>query len=398
MRFPGYLLNPGDMFQVNVDDVLYATGTPKTKEEARRSRGVRNVVKRRNRKIHMARAAAAKVRKENAPPALPLYAEEEPKEEPKQTGPTPKMLREQQEQQDRRTKRDSLRPRMAKLRDRLTKVLQNPKTKKMPIRTNIKLESLKKELDGVFKREQKPYSIGYKGDVSLQQLKDFNNLYHETWTKAYDLLGDQRFWKNPEATSLEDLLKPEEDQPLRVFVPKTFVLNEARIKRSLDKIPARIKGQTKAQNEERLKLAREAIVARLTKKKNISMIPRQQAIAANLAEKLRVDRAKAEVAKKIRDEARRVRREEETKKKREKIQQAELKRLQLHIKPYATPWTPRPYMSAFAFIPRYLEVHHAICSAVYLRHPVARPGFSEVPSPFPESALQLAHNWYLRRR
>lgn len=67
-------------------------------------------------------------------------------------------------------------------------------------------------------------------------------------------------------------------------------------------------------------------------------------------------------------------------------------------KPYATPWRPRPYMSAFAFIPRYLEVNHKICSAVYLRHPVARPRLAEVPSPFPTDVQQLAFNWYLRRR
>jgi hypothetical protein len=67
-------------------------------------------------------------------------------------------------------------------------------------------------------------------------------------------------------------------------------------------------------------------------------------------------------------------------------------------KPYATPWRPRPFMSAFAFIPRYLEVNHNICAAVYLRHPVARPGFAEVPSPFPAEIQQLAYTWYLRRR
>lgn len=67
-------------------------------------------------------------------------------------------------------------------------------------------------------------------------------------------------------------------------------------------------------------------------------------------------------------------------------------------KPYATPWRPRDYMSAFAFIPRYLEVHHKICAAVYLRHPVARPGFSEVPSPFGDSIQTPAFAWYLRRR
>ncbi|MCJ1328376.1 mitochondrial 37S ribosomal protein nam9 [Thelotrema lepadinum] len=67
-------------------------------------------------------------------------------------------------------------------------------------------------------------------------------------------------------------------------------------------------------------------------------------------------------------------------------------------KPYATPWRPRPYMSAFAFIPRFLEVHHTICSAVYLRHPVARAGLAEVPTPFATEVSGLAFNWYLRRR
>lgn len=67
-------------------------------------------------------------------------------------------------------------------------------------------------------------------------------------------------------------------------------------------------------------------------------------------------------------------------------------------KRYATPWQPRPYMSAFAFIPRYLEVNQNICAAVYLRHPVARRHYAEVPSPFPPNVMQLAFNWYLRRR
>ncbi|KAI9924570.1 hypothetical protein ASPWEDRAFT_59905 [Aspergillus wentii DTO 134E9] len=67
-------------------------------------------------------------------------------------------------------------------------------------------------------------------------------------------------------------------------------------------------------------------------------------------------------------------------------------------KPYATPWRPRDYMSAFTFIPRYLEVNQNICAAVYLRHPVARPGYSEVPTPFSESIATAAFSWYLRRR
>lgn len=67
-------------------------------------------------------------------------------------------------------------------------------------------------------------------------------------------------------------------------------------------------------------------------------------------------------------------------------------------KPYATPWSPRDFMSAFAFIPRYLEVNQNICAAVYLRHPVARPGLAEVPSPYNESTQGEAFAWYLRRR
>ncbi|KAI0019508.1 alpha-L RNA-binding motif-containing protein [Xylariomycetidae sp. FL0641] len=67
-------------------------------------------------------------------------------------------------------------------------------------------------------------------------------------------------------------------------------------------------------------------------------------------------------------------------------------------KPYATPWRPRNYMSPFACIPAYLEVNQNICSAVYLRHPVARPGQGEVPTPYNERVSQLAYNWYLRRR
>ncbi|KAH6659627.1 hypothetical protein BKA67DRAFT_545148 [Truncatella angustata] len=67
-------------------------------------------------------------------------------------------------------------------------------------------------------------------------------------------------------------------------------------------------------------------------------------------------------------------------------------------KPYMTPWQPREFMSPFAFVPQYLEVNHNICSAVYLRHPVARVGSAEVPTPFGYNINQLAFNWYLRRR
>jgi hypothetical protein len=66
-------------------------------------------------------------------------------------------------------------------------------------------------------------------------------------------------------------------------------------------------------------------------------------------------------------------------------------------KPYKTPWIPRPFMSPWAFVPRYLEVNHNICAAVYLRHPVARRGYAEVPTPFSFFTSQLAHTWYAER-
>jgi len=66
-------------------------------------------------------------------------------------------------------------------------------------------------------------------------------------------------------------------------------------------------------------------------------------------------------------------------------------------KPYKTPWMPRPFMSPWAFVPRYLEVNPNICAAVYLRHPVARRGYAEVPTPFSFFTNQLAHTWYAER-
>ncbi|KAJ5136881.1 hypothetical protein N7448_005435 [Penicillium atrosanguineum] len=50
-------------------------------------------------------------------------------------------------------------------------------------------------------------------------------------------------------------------------------------------------------------------------------------------------------------------------------------------KTYATPWRPRDFMSAFAFIPRYLEVNQNICAAVYLRHPWHGPDPPRCPLP-----------------
>lgn len=61
-------------------------------------------------------------------------------------------------------------------------------------------------------------------------------------------------------------------------------------------------------------------------------------------------------------------------------------------------FVPKPFMSAFAFVPSYLEVSYDTCSAIYLRDPVARPGLTEVPSPLPANVHALAANFYQRGR
>jgi hypothetical protein len=62
-----------------------------------------------------------------------------------------------------------------------------------------------------------------------------------------------------------------------------------------------------------------------------------------------------------------------------------------HIPDYAAP---------FIFIPAYLEVSFQTCSAVYLRHPTARPGYSEVPTPYDADGevVRLAWEWYAKVR
>ncbi|KZO90641.1 alpha-L RNA-binding motif-containing protein [Calocera viscosa TUFC12733] len=59
-----------------------------------------------------------------------------------------------------------------------------------------------------------------------------------------------------------------------------------------------------------------------------------------------------------------------------------------------------PYASPFLFIPAYLEVNFPTCSTVYVRHPTARPGYSEVPTPYDADGevIRLAWEWYSRIR
>lgn len=66
-------------------------------------------------------------------------------------------------------------------------------------------------------------------------------------------------------------------------------------------------------------------------------------------------------------------------------------------KPYFTPWTPRPFIGAFAILPHHIEVSYETCHGIYLNDPVARPGHSEVISPFPDHVHERAYMYYVRK-
>ncbi|KAF8499956.1 alpha-L RNA-binding motif-containing protein [Gautieria morchelliformis] len=65
-----------------------------------------------------------------------------------------------------------------------------------------------------------------------------------------------------------------------------------------------------------------------------------------------------------------------------------------------TPFVLPDYAAPFIFIPAYIELSFATCSAVYVRHPTARPGYSEIPTPYDADGevVRLAWEWYAKRR
>ena len=65
-----------------------------------------------------------------------------------------------------------------------------------------------------------------------------------------------------------------------------------------------------------------------------------------------------------------------------------------------TPFHLPPYAAPFIFVPAYIEPSFATCSAVYLRHPTARPGYSEIPTPYDADGelMRMAWEWYSKRR
>jgi len=68
--------------------------------------------------------------------------------------------------------------------------------------------------------------------------------------------------------------------------------------------------------------------------------------------------------------------------------------------PDLTPFHLPDYASPFIFIPAYIEPSFTTCSAIYVRHPTARPGYSEIPTPFDADGevIRLAWEWYAKVR
>jgi ribosomal protein S4 len=299
MPYPGYLLNPGDMFQVDVDSVLFATGAPKEKEQRIKGRRAHRV--RRNRNISQARFKAA-AKAENG---------EDHVAKPKK----PAM-------------QDSLVERKAAKKEIQLMIQKADMALDRTVKLGAKRHAKKRHELRVFKRAAK----NLMGQVLRIPIKELDQKRTDLILQFYGCKPGP-----PTKDAKDHLMKSMERMKL---------VDQKKIE------AARAQGEDLSTPS--VKIERVWTVPTLDPKKRVINFRKELASAQENPTDLE--------------------------------------------KPYATPWQPRPYMSAFAFIPRYLEVHHSICSAVYLRHPVARPGSAEVPSPFPTENQQLAFNWYLRRR
>lgn len=287
MPYPGYLLNPGDMFQVEPDRVLFATGDTKDVRQAREGRQKRRVTRRMNtlkeekRLQRHAERVTAKATKEAAA-SEDLTVKAKPSQ--------PQIPRTEAEQ------RKETRIQYNVLLKQVRTFLEAPKSK---------IGAKKKQAIRAYVRDIKTAI----GGVNKADIKE---------------------------------------------VEKTFIF----------------------------------LAARLSQVTDIQLVPETK-------------KAKVPASEEPKEESSEVAVEELSEEDQKALREAIVRIRENPVddtKPYATPWRPRPYMSAFAFIPRYLEVNQNICSAVYLRHPVARPGMAEVPTPFGAETQQLAFNWYLRRR
>ncbi|KAE8150763.1 putative 30S ribosomal subunit S4 [Aspergillus avenaceus] len=292
MRYPGYLLNPGDLFQVEPDRVMYATGAPKDKKERREGR--------------VARKQAA---------------EQPEPEAAKEEGAAEEGAEKEAESEEQSKEEEKINP-----RETLKKLLEQAKTI-MDDSKDVLAAKRKQELRGFQKAVKRVLSRGDSSTVLKDNLESqFSDLITALKAKRQEKKGSKKVKRSRSSEEDSAAATTSDAQPGEAL---TEAFRQAA--ENPDDVDT-----SELSNEEFDVLKRALVQMRDNPIDN--------------------------------------------------------------TKPYATPWRPRDYMGAFAHIPRYLEVNHSICAAVYLRHPVARPGYSEVPTPFSQAVGTAAFAWYLRRR
>ena len=300
MRYPGYLLNPGDLFQVEPERVMFAAGAPKDKYERRATR--------------VARKQQAEVAEEEA-------AAEESKEEGEAK---------EKEQEEELSPRETLKVLLSQAKN-----IMSDNKALLPAKRKQELRGFQKAVRRVLSRSES-------------------------------------------STVLTDNLEAQ-------FSELTLLLKAKKAEKKTNK-----ESKKEATPAESSEAAAEATPEEATKAASEADSEAQPGDKLSEAFRQAAENPEGEVdTSELSDEEFQVLRRALVQMRDNPID---------HSKPYATPWRPRDYMNVFATIPRYLEVHPKACAAVYLRHPVVRPGHSEVPSPFSGGIGELAFSWYLRRR
>lgn len=312
MRYPGYLLNPGDMFQVDPERVMFATGAPKSKTERRETRLERRKGEGEgNGEAEGAAEGAAEGEGENENAEAKAAEGKEAEGKDAET-------KEAEAKEEELDTRETLKRLMAQAKS----VMSSDKSD-LPAKRKQELRGFQKAVRRVLSRSESSNILT--GNLETQ----FSELLTLLKTKRAKPSQNQTKDKSPRPAADTDAANPEAED-----AHPGEKLTEAFQKAAEDGTE---EVDTSELSDDEIDTLKRALVQM-----------RDNPIDSS--------------------------------------------------KPYATPWRPRDYMSAFAFIPRYLEVNQKICAAVYLRHPVARPGFSEVPSPFSEGINTAAFTWYLKRR
>lgn len=322
MRHPGYLLNPGDLFQVDPERVMYATGAPKDRKERREGR--------------LARKAAAEARKAEAESSAEGQAAEETKAENSEEKPAA-----EEESKEVKDPRETLKTLLSQ-----AKTIMSKEKDVLPAKRKQEIRGFQKAVRSVLSRSGPSTVLTDNLEAQFGEL--MKQLKVKKAEKKDEKKEDKKEDKKDEKVSKdsETAKQAESSSSEPVKPPET-------------KASASVEGVSEQLKEAFRKAAQDP--ESLDEETTSELTDEELDVLKRALEQLRDNPIDS-------------------------------------TKPYATPWRPRDYMSAFAFIPRYLEVNQNICAAVYLRHPVTRPGVSEVPTPFPESVGQAAFAWYLRRR